>query len=66
MSHRCLSTHTLSPSLAYAEMRSILARMLWNFDMELCEASKEWNKQRIYLLWEKPALMVKLRERSTG
>ena len=53
-----------SHSLAYAEMRTILARMLWNFDMELCEVSKDWNKQRIFLLWEKPALMVKLTERT--
>ena len=52
------------PSLAFAEMRTILARMLWNFDMELCEVSKDWNKQRIFLLWEKPALMVKLTERT--
>jgi cytochrome P450 len=29
-------------SLAYTEMRVILARVIWNFDMELCEESKSW------------------------
>ena len=56
-------TNTICASLAYAEMRSILARMLWHFDMELCEVSKEWSKQLIFVLWEKRALMVKLTER---
>lgn len=45
-------------------MRSILARMLWNFDMELCEASMGWKDQRVFIMWEKPALMVKLAQRT--
>ena len=53
-----------SLSLAYAEMRSILARMLWNFDMKLCEASKKWTDQRVFVLWEKLPLLVKLTERT--
>lgn len=47
-------------NLAYNEMRLILARVLWNFDIELCEESKAWNEQKAYLLWEKPALMCLL------
>ncbi|KAL4930696.1 cytochrome P450 [Aspergillus undulatus] len=47
-------------NLAYAEMRVILARVLWNFDLSLCEESSNWNEQRSYTLWEKGALMCRL------
>ncbi|PYI11212.1 cytochrome P450 [Aspergillus sclerotiicarbonarius CBS 121057] len=50
-------------NLAYAEMRVILARVLWNFDLELCEGSRGWYNQRSYSLWEKPPLMCKLKAR---
>jgi len=36
-------------SLAYAEMRVILARMLWNFDMELQPESQNWDDQKVGL-----------------
>jgi len=40
----------------------ILARMLWNFDMELAEESLDWTKkQRFFNLWEKGPLYVHLR-----
>ena len=43
-------------------MRLILARMLLEFDFELCEESREWNKdQKFYLLWEMPPLKLRLR-----
>jgi hypothetical protein len=35
------------PSLAYAEMRLILARMLWNFDFELLPESRTWSSQKV-------------------
>lgn len=48
-------------SLAYAEMRLILARLLWNFDLELDERSKSWaHNMKSFILWEKPPLLVKL------
>ncbi|TEY40875.1 hypothetical protein BOTCAL_0416g00060 [Botryotinia calthae] len=54
----------LGKNLAYFEMRSILARMLWNFDMELCKESRWWTKkQKTYILWDKPSLKVKLLHR---
>nr|UBX54535.1 cytochrome P450 [Aspergillus sp.] len=53
----------LGRNLAYAEMRLILARVLWNFDLELCEESLSWNDQKIYEVWAKPALMCKLKLR---
>ncbi|GFF58286.1 probable sterigmatocystin biosynthesis P450 monooxygenase stcF [Aspergillus lentulus] len=47
-------------NLAFAEMRLILARLLWNFDLELCEESLSWVDQRAYTIWEKPPLMCRL------
>ena len=52
----------LGKPLAYNEMRIILARLLWNFDFELCAESEEWTKQYSYTLWEKRPLMCKLRD----
>ncbi|KAJ3545029.1 hypothetical protein NM208_g2727 [Fusarium decemcellulare] len=46
--------------LAYAEMRLILTHLIWNFDLELMQDSKDWDKQRAYFVWEKGALNVKL------
>ena len=51
-------------SLAYLEMRSILARVLWNFDMELDETSQRWMDQKEYTLWDKPSLWVRLKHRA--
>lgn len=44
------------------EMRIILARVVWAFDLELCEESKGWDRQEVWLLWEKGPLAVRLRE----
>ena len=45
-------------------MRSILGRVLWNFDMELCDESKKWPAQKVFVVWNKPPLMVHLRLRA--
>ncbi|KAL4959139.1 cytochrome P450 [Aspergillus stella-maris] len=50
-------------NLAYAEMRVIFARVLWNFDLELCEESARWDEQNSYILWEKSPLMCRLKVR---
>lgn len=31
-----------------------------NFDMKICEESKDWKNQKVYILWEKRPLMVTL------
>jgi cytochrome P450 len=49
--------------LAMAEMRAILARVLWHFDIRLCEESQHWDQQKVFILWDKPDLFVKLGER---
>lgn len=53
-----------SPILAYAEMRMILARVIWKFDMTLAEESRNWiDTNEVYTLWKKPPLWVHLTPR---
>jgi hypothetical protein len=47
-----------------AEMRLILAHMLWNFEFELCPESRGWAQQKIKVLWIKPPLMCKIKVRN--
>ncbi|KAF2462739.1 cytochrome P450 monooxygenase-like protein, partial [Lindgomyces ingoldianus] len=54
----------LGQGLAYAEIRTILARLIWHFEMELEESSADWADQKVYILWDKQPLMVKLKLRS--
>ncbi|KAL1897469.1 hypothetical protein Sste5346_004207 [Sporothrix stenoceras] len=55
----------IGKNLAYAEMRLILAKMIWNFEMELHPRSEGWlEKNVVYLLWEKPDLYVRLTPRA--
>lgn len=54
----------LDISLAYAELRTTLARMIFNFDMKLARKSEGWlDGQRVYNLWRKPPLYVHLTPR---
>ena len=64
---KCPLTHTLQSSLAYMEMRLILAHVLWRFDLQLAPGlkyEKGWiREQRMMGLWEKVPLMVDVKER---
>ncbi|KAL0935178.1 cytochrome p450 [Colletotrichum truncatum] len=52
----------LGRNLAYVEMRIMLARIIWNFDIDLADDSQDWMKdQMIYVLWAKGALNVYLK-----
>ncbi|KAL1961979.1 hypothetical protein VTN77DRAFT_714 [Rasamsonia byssochlamydoides] len=53
----------LGKNLAYHEMRLILAKVLWHFDLSLCEESVNWTDQKIFTIWEKNPLMVRLTPR---
>ncbi|KAH6605889.1 hypothetical protein Trco_005042 [Trichoderma cornu-damae] len=49
-------------NLAYAEMRLILARLVWEFDMTIDETSKTWmDGQENFELWVKPDLNIYLK-----
>ncbi|KAH8808674.1 toxin biosynthesis cytochrome P450 monooxygenase [Xylogone sp. PMI_703] len=53
----------IGQSLAYAEMRLILARILWNFDLHLTPGTENWENQEMYILWQKGPLKVTITER---
>lgn len=54
----------IGKNLAYAEMRLILARLLFDFDLELDERSRNWTEgMKAFVLWEKPALWIRLTAR---
>ncbi|KAL1864296.1 hypothetical protein Daus18300_007719 [Diaporthe australafricana] len=52
----------LGRSLANMETRVCIARLVLGFDMELMEDSHDWNKQKVFLLYEKRPLNVRLTE----
>ncbi|KAF6802336.1 benzoate 4-monooxygenase cytochrome P450 [Colletotrichum musicola] len=58
----CVGKH-----LAYNEMRVIMARLLWEFDMSLEPSSREWttpySNHQAWAIWKKPPLMVRLKKR---
>ncbi|KAL6806352.1 cytochrome P450 [Trichoderma sp. SZMC 28013] len=54
----------IGKNLAYAEMRLILAKILWNFDISLHPDSKDWlQDNRAYTLWQKPDLNIYIKPR---
>jgi len=54
---------TSTQNLAYAEMRLILAKMIWSFDFKLDPASENWLKEnKVFGIWKKPALSVHMKE----
>lgn len=49
-------------SLAAAEMRIVVAKMIWNFDIELHPDTRpNWFDQKVFILWDKPPLYVQLK-----
>jgi cytochrome P450 len=49
----------IGKNLAYAEMRLILAKIIYNFDMRLAGDVSDWlSEQKNYFLWMKPDLQV--------
>jgi len=56
----------IGKNLAYAELRLILVRMIWNFDLNLVgdgdgkDGKYAWEQQKTYILVEKVPLQVRL------
>jgi len=51
---------------AWAEMRLVLARLLYAFDMSLAGSTvDDWEQQKTFIFWEKEPLMVQLRRASS-
>ncbi|KAF1940511.1 cytochrome P450 46A1 [Clathrospora elynae] len=51
----------LGKNMAYHEIRLVLTKVLWNFDLELSEENKGWLEQQVFVLWQKTPLMVKVK-----
>lgn len=48
--------------MAYHEMRLLLTKLLYNFDLELCPGIEDWiDNQQIFTLWQKTPLMVNVK-----
>lgn len=53
----------IGKNLAFSEMRQILARFLWSFDIELVDKNLDWlSTQKSYALREKGPLMIKIKQ----
>ena len=54
--------------MAYMEMRIMVARMLWNFDVVSTDGASLWNPEgemkhkKAFMVWEKSVVMVKVRD----
>ncbi|CAG8094896.1 unnamed protein product [Penicillium olsonii] len=53
----------LGKNLAICEIRLILCKLLFNFDLQLQPESVDWPNQKVYYLWSKPPLVVLLKDR---
>jgi len=45
-----------------AQARVFLAKVVWNFDLDMLENQEDWLDQEAYLVFEPKPLLVKLRE----
>lgn len=54
----------LGQNLAWAELRLVLAKLAWSFDIEAIEGKKvKWEDMKTYLLVEKRPVEVRLKAR---
>ncbi|KAF3766484.1 putative cytochrome P450 monooxygenase [Cryphonectria parasitica EP155] len=50
----------IGKNLAYAELRTMMARLIYNFDLELVDPDDDWMNQKVFFIWTKPPLNVYL------
>jgi cytochrome P450 len=57
----------IGQNLAYHEMRLIMARLMWEFDLELDGKSEGWTEgMKVRVFWDKGGLWVRVKERVMG
>lgn len=56
--HSCIGQ-----AVAYAEMRLVVARLVYAFDIQLADPTDgwDWKKQKTFVFWEKNPLKVSIR-----
>ena len=47
-------------SMAWIEMRILMAKLTYCFDFEIVDKNLDWTNQECYTLWQKPDLFVKV------
>ncbi|KAI1346041.1 averantin oxidoreductase [Xylaria sp. FL0043] len=52
-------------NLAYAEMKLIMARLIWHFDI-VNATDGDWMDQKVFMVWEKGPLWIKLKPVARG
>lgn len=61
------NTSLLAHSLAFIELRLVLAKMHWSFDLGLVNEDVDLERDsRMYILWNKPPVRVRFSERRVG
>lgn len=56
--------NTFNHSLSYVEMRLVLSRMIWNFDLVNADSASAWDPEddmkhmKAFSTWQKPDLKV--------
>lgn len=54
----------LGKNLAYLEMRFIIAKLLWRYDVEWFDTTLDWDRDGMgYTVWKKPDFRMLLQER---
>lgn len=51
----------IGQNMAMHEMRLLLAHVLYSFDFEICDESRDWMDQETYALWIKKPLLCRLK-----
>ena len=46
--------------MAYHEVRLILSKLLYVFDIELCRESQDWIHQKTFIMWDKKPLYCRI------
>ncbi|KAI2899636.1 hypothetical protein CBS11852_3203 [Aspergillus niger] len=50
----------LGRSLAWMEIRCVLCKLLWNFNLRMESPDYEWNEQGTYVMWDKKEMLISL------
>jgi cytochrome P450 len=54
----------LGKNLAYAEMKLTITRLMYNFDFEVVDTKTNWYEQKVWGLYDKAPLMLKVYDRT--
>lgn len=53
-------------NMAMHEMRLIIGKILYSFDLKLCDPVSVWTDQKAFVLWEKKPLMCRIEAATQG